>query len=249
MPKPKFTSILLSSLLLSTVAITGMGMTACKKDGGSSKGKSDRLKWVNRPTSGTSEDEGKLIKIPGLAVDFYVPDVLYVYKDCKEASHSPEGPDKEWIPVVRCTSVDAGGGESESEDEWDSESEDEEEADTSRVLTIYVAEKGDTLISERSTASHQLQYEQAGFVVDSLNYFDEYLAKPGRRGIEVIAHTVDKGTGYPVREIRRFMFPNNDVMFIVHVDYEYGADRSGINSDWERIVWSFQLQEDGALFE
>jgi hypothetical protein len=249
MPKAKFTSLLLSSLLLSAVATTGLSLTACKKDGGSSKGKSDRLKWVNRPTSGTAEDNGKLIKIPGLAVDFYVPDVLYVYKDCKEAGHSPEGPDKEWIPVIRCQSVDAGASESESEDEWDSESEDEAEEDVSRVLTIYAAEKGDTLISERSTASHQLQYEQAGFVVDSLNYFDEYMAKPGRRGIEVVAHTVDKSTGYPIREIRRFMFPKDDVMFIIHVDYEYGADRSGINSDWERIVWSFQYQEDGPLFE
>lgn len=239
---PKLTSILLSAF----VATAGLSLTACKKDGGAGK-KSDRLRWVNRPTSGTAEDGGKLIKIPGLAVDFYVPDVLYVYKDCKEASHTPEGPDKEWIPIVRCESVET-GSESDSDDEWDSESEDED-TDSSRVLTIYVAEKGDTLISERSTASHQLQYEQAGFVVDSLNYFDEYLAKPNRRGIEVVAHTVDKGTGYPLREIRRFMFPKDDVMFIVHVDYEYGADRSGINSDWERIVWSFQFQEDGALFE
>lgn len=242
MPMPKLTSLLLSAI----VATAGFSLTACKKEG-SSKGKSDRLRWVNRPTSGTAEDGGKLIKIPGLAVDFYVPDVLYVYKDCKEASHTPEGPDKEWIPIVRCQSVET-GGDSDSEDEWDSDSEDED-TDVSRVLTIYVAEKGDTLISERSTASHQLQYEQAGFVVDSLNYFDEYLAKTGRRGIEVVAHTVDKGTGYPLREIRRFMFPKDDVMFIVHVDYEYGADRSGINSDWERIVWSFQFAEDGPLFE
>jgi hypothetical protein len=242
MPTPKLTSILLSAI----VATAGVSLTACKKEG-SSKGKSDRLRWVNRPTSGTAEDGGKLIKVPGLAVDFYVPDVLYVYKDCKEASHTPEGPDKEWIPVVRCESIEAGGA-SESEDEWDSESEDDESG-ASRVLTIYAAEKGDTLISERSTASHKLQYEQAGFVVDSLNYFDEYLAKPGRRGIEVIAHTVDKSTGYPLREIRRFMFPKDDVVFIIHIDYEYGTDRSGINSDWERIVWSFQFQEDGALFE
>jgi hypothetical protein len=245
MPMPKLTSILLSAI----VATAGFSLTACKKDGGGSGKKSERLRWVNRPTSGTAEDGGKLIKIPDLAVDFYVPDVLYVYKDCKEASHTPEGPDKEWIPIVRCQSVEAGGGESESEDEWDSEETEEGDTDVSRVLTIYVAEKGDTLISERSTASHQLEYEQAGFVVDSLNYFDEYLAKPGRRGIEVIAHTVDKSTGYPLREIRRFTFPKDDVIFIVHVDYEYGADRSGINSDWERIVWSFQFQEDGPLFE
>lgn len=244
MPTPKLTSILLSAI----VATSGFCLTACEKDKGSSKKKSERLRWVNRPTTGTAEDGGKLIKIPDLQVDFYVPDVLYVYKDCKEAAHTPEGPDKEWIPVIRCQSAESSASDSDSEDEWDSESEDED-TDVSRVLTIYAAEKGDTLISERSTASHKLEYEQAGFVVDSLNYFDEYLAKPGRRGIEVVAHTVDKGTGYPLREIRRFTFPKDDVMFIVHVDYEYGADRSGINSDWERIVWSFQFLEDGPLFE
>jgi hypothetical protein len=243
MPTPKLTSILLSAI----VATAGFGLTACDKGGGSNK-KSERLKWVNRPTAGTAEDGGKLIKIPGLAVDFYVPDVLYVYKDCKEASHTPEGPDKEWIPVIRCQSVETTAeGESES-DEWDSESEADEEEDTSRVLTVYATEKGDMLISERSTASYKLQYEQAGFVVDSLNYFDDYMTKPGRRGIEVVAHTVDKGTGYPLREIKRFMFPKDDVVFIIHVDYEYGAERSGINNDWERVVWNFQFTEDGPLY-
>jgi hypothetical protein len=239
----KFTSILLSAV----VASAGFGMTACGNKGGGSGKKSERLKWVNRPTNGTVAEDGKVIKIPGLAVDFHVPDVLYVYKDCKEATHTPEGPDQEWIPVVRCSSIEAAGA-GESSDEWDSESEDDE-GDSSRVLTIYAAEKGDMLISERATASFKLQYEQAGFVVDSLNYFDEYMTKEGRRGIEVVAHTVDKGTGYPIREIKRFMFPREDVVFIIHVDYEYGADRSGINSDWERIVWNFQFTEDGPLFE
>lgn len=245
MPTPKLTSFLLSAF----VATSAVGLTACKDGGGGGK-KSDRLKWVNRPTTGAVEKGqhgSTIIKIPGLGVDFYVPDVLYVYKDCKEASHSPDGPDKEWIPVVRCSSVDVSSDSDSDSDDWDSE--DEEEEDTSRELTIYVADKGDMLISERSTASFKLQYEQAGFVVDSLNYFDEYLAKQGRRGIEVIAHTVDKGTGYPKREIRRFMFPREDVVFILHVDYDYGADRSGINSDWERIAWGFQFVEDGPLYE
>jgi hypothetical protein len=238
MPTPKFPSILLSALLLATAG--GLTVTACDKGGGGSKKKSDRLRWVKKPTTGTAENEGKLIKIPGIAIDFYVPDVLYVYKDCKEAGHSPEGPDGKWIPVIRCTSP----FESESEDDWEDEDSGEE-----RVLTIYASEKGDMIINERSTASFKLQYEQAGYEVDQLNYFDEYLAKPGRRGIEVIAHTVDKDTGYPKREIRRFMFPKGDVVFIAHVDYDYGADRSGINSDWERILWNFQYQEDGPLFQ
>lgn len=231
MPTHKLTSILLSAF----IATTGFAVTACKKGGGSSKGKSERLRWVNKPTTGTSENEGKLIKVPGIDVHFYVPDVLYVYKDCKEASHSPEGPDKEWIPVIRCSSIETNS--------------DDDESGESRVLTVYATDKSDMIISERSTASYQLQYEQAGFVVDSLNYFDEYLAKPGRRGIEVVAHTVDASTGYPQREIRRFMFPKGDVVFIAHVDYDYGADRSGINSDWERVMWSFQFVEDGPLYE
>lgn len=243
MPTHKFTSILLTAF----IATTGFTATACKKGGGG-KGKSERLRWVKKPTTGTSEDNGKTIKIAGIDVDFYVPDVLYVYKDCKEAGHAPEGPDGEWIPVIRCRSIDAGSSD-DSEDDWESEDEEDDGEIGPRVLTIFAAEKGDTLISERSTASIKLQYEQAGFEVDSINYFDEYLAKPERRGIEIIAHTVDKSSGYPKREIRRFLFPKGDVLFIAHVDYEYGADRSGINSDWERIMWNFQFAEDGPLFE
>jgi hypothetical protein len=105
------------------------------------------------------------------------------------------------------------------------------------------------IINERSTASYKLQYEQAGFEVEEINFFDEFLSKPGRRGIEIKAHTVDASTGYPQRQIRRFMFPKDDVVFIAHIDYPYGNDSSGINSDWERILWNFQYAEDGALFE
>jgi hypothetical protein len=235
MPMPKLTSFMLSAF----VATACVGMTACDKGGGSKKGKSERLRWVDKPTSGTAEEGGKLIKIPGLAVDFYVPDVLYVYKSCAEASHGAEGPEGKWIPVIRCTSPDE-----ESSDDLD-----EDDDGGSRELTIYASEKGDTLINERSTVSMKVQYEQAGFQVQSINYFDEYLAKPGRRGIEIIAQTIDKETGYPEKEIRRFMFPKDDVLFIIQVDYEFGADRSGINSDWERIVWNFQFAEDGPLFQ
>jgi hypothetical protein len=242
MTMPKLTSVLLSAF----VATACVGMTACEKGGGSKKGQSERLRWVNKPVTGTTENEGKLIKIPGLGIDFYKPDVLYVYKDCVEASHTPEGPEKAWIPVIRCTQPSSSG--SDDEDSWDSDDEDEDYSGPA-VMTIYVTPKADMLISERSTASYKLQYEQAGFQVESLNYFDEYLAKPGRRGIEVIAQTMDSETGYPDHEVRRFLFPKDDVVFIAHVDYPYGADRSGINSDWERIVWNFHFSEDGPLFE
>jgi hypothetical protein len=243
MSMPKLTSILLSAF----VATTCVGMTACKKDGGSKKGKSERLRWVNKPVSGTTENNGKLIKIPGLGVDFYTPDVLYVYKNCVEADHTPEGPDKAWVPVIRCTSTSSAASDDE-EDSWDSEDEDDDSGGEA-VLTIYATDKSDMIINERSTASYKLQYEQAGFEVDSISYFEEYLAKPGRRGIEVVVRTVDSDTGYFDREIRRFMFPKDDVVFIAHVDYSYAADKSGINSDWERILWNFHYAEDGPLFE
>lgn len=239
MSMPKFTSILLSALF----ATACVGMTACDKGGGGSKKKSERLRWVNKPVTGTSEKDGKIIRIPGIAVDFYTPDTLYVYKDCKEASHSPEGPEKAWIPVIRCTSP----FDDSEEDDWDS---DEDEGDSgAKVLTIFVTDKADMIINERATASMEVQYQQAGFEVESIDYYDEYLGKPGRRGIEVLVHTIDKSSGYPDREIRRFMFPKDDVVFIAHIDYPYGADRSGIKRDWERILWNLQYAEDGPLFE
>ncbi len=239
MSMPKLTSILLSAF----VATTCVGMTGCKKGSVGKKGKSERLRWVNKPVTGTTENDGKTIKIPGIAIDFYTPDVLYVYKDCAEANHSPEGPDKAWVPVIHCTSP---FGDDDDDDSWDSE--DEDDGGGEAVLTIYATDKSDMIINERSTASYKLQYEQAGFEVESINFFDEYLSKPGRRGIEVIARTIDSETGYPDREIRRFMFPKGDVVFIAHIDYAYGDDRSGINSDWERILWNFQFAEDGPLF-
>ncbi len=243
MTSTKFSRILLSVLLASSAA----SLTACKKDGGGGrKGKSERLRWVDKPTNGTTADEGKTIKIPGLGVDFYTPDVLYVYKECEEATHTPDGPEKEWIPVITCSSPTDRGGDEDEEDEFDDE---EEEGSTPVELTFYVTPKADMLISERAVESYKLQYQNAGFKVADITYHDEYLAKPGRRGIEVIVQTIDSETGYPDREIRRFMFPKDDVLFIVHIDYPYGDDRSGIDSDWQRILWNFQFVEDGPLFE
>lgn len=236
MPKRKLTSILLCAL----VATASVGVTACDKDGGSKKGKSERMRWINKPVTGTSENDGKLIKIPGIAVDFYTPDVLYVYKNCVEATHTPEGPDKAWVPVIRCSSP----FQSSSDDD-----DDDDRSSNVATLTIFATPRSDMIINERSTASYKLQYEQAGFQVESVNYFDEYLSKAGRRGIEVVARTIDSETGYPKREIRRFMFPKDDIVFIAHIDYAFGDDRSGINSDWERILWNFQYAEDGPLFE
>jgi hypothetical protein len=248
MPMPKLTSTLLSAFMVTAcVGATMTTMTACDKSGGgSSKKKSERLRWVNKPTTGSSEDEGKLITIPGLNVWFHVPDVLYVYKNCVEASHVPEGPDKAWVPVIRCTSPFANAGSTGGD--WDDD-DDDDAGGGDMVMTIFVAERGSMVLNERSKTSYTAQYRDAGFEVNSIEYYDEYMSKRGRRGLEILVHTVDSSTGYPDREIRRFMFPKDDVVFIAHVDYPYSADRSGINNDWERILWGFQLFEDGELYK
>jgi hypothetical protein len=252
MLKSKLSLVALSLILASTASISG-----CNKNGGGKKGKSERLRWVEKPKDGVAEDEGKLIKIDSLGVWFYVPDVLYVYRKCEEPAHTPDGPEQEWIPVIRCTVVEGGGGEEEGEgeggggDDWESQEEDldDEGGAGTTDLTIYVTDKRDQIINERSVESYKLQYQNAGFKVVDIGYHDEYLAKPGRRGIEAIVQTIDTETGYPDREIKRFMFPKDDVVFIAHIDYGYGDDRSGIDSDWQRILWAFQFVEDGPLYE
>ncbi|MFV8751848.1 hypothetical protein ACNOYE_14985 [Nannocystaceae bacterium ST9] len=253
--KSKFSRIALSLVLATTASVS---LTACKKDGGGRKGKSERLRWVEKPTNGKSEDGGKLIKIAGIGVDFYVPDVLYVYRKCEEPGHVADGPEKKWIPVIRCEVAEGpiggeeGGGDEEGGVESDWESSEEEDLDDEGGgavdMTIYVTDKSDMIISERSVESYKLQYQNAGFKVVDIGYHDEYLAKPGRRGIEVVVQTIDTETGYPDREIRRFMFPKDDVVFIAHIDYPFGDDRSGIDSDWQRILWGFQFVEDGPLY-
>jgi hypothetical protein len=227
----------------SRIAILGLiaaglttGAIACDKSGGgggSGGRKSPRAKWVDTPKSGKTT--GTRTTIPGIDVIFMKPEVLYVYKECGEASHVADGPDKGWVPVIRCeSSVGAG----EEVDEFADE-------DESVSLTIYATHK-DTVINERTVETFRSRYQQAGFVIDEIVYQEEYLSKPGRRGIYSKVHKVDSD-GYPVREVQRFMFPKDDVVFIAHVDYPYGDDRSGIMNDWERILWNFEYTEEQSL--
>ena len=218
------------SIGLCLVALTAMGVASCKDDGGGKK-KSQRLRWVEEPESGKTE--GNKIVIPGIDITFEKPEVLYVYKECTEASHSPEGPDKEWIPIIRCDT--AAGGE---EDEFAEESE-------GLQLTFYATKKT-SVINERAVETFRARFQNAGYVVDDINFIEDYMGKEGRRGIEAQVHLMDSSTGYPSREIRRFMFPKGDVLFIAHIDYPYGDDRSGINSDWQRILWNFEYLEEKA---
>jgi hypothetical protein len=218
------------SIGLCFLALTAMGVASCKDGGGGGGKKSQRLRWVEEPTAGKTT--GKKITIEGIDITFETPEVLYVYKECTEAAHSPEGPDKEWIPVIRCETAARGG----EEDEFAEESE-------GLALTIYAAAKT-AVINERTVETFRSRFQNAGYVVDDINFVEDYMGKEGRRGIEAQVHLMDSSTGYPSREIRRFMFPKGDVLFIAHIDYPYGDDRSGINSDWQRILWNFQYIEE-----
>lgn len=220
-----------------------LSATACNKGGGGGK-KSPRAKWVDKPAQGTTK--GKLTKIPGLGVTFEQPEVLYVYKECGEAAHSRESQDALWIPVVRCNSV-FGSGDSGSDDEWSDDTSEDFGDDESVAMTIYVAHK-DAIINERAVETFRAQFQNEGYKVEELGYHEEYMSKPGRRGIEAKVQIIDTSTGYPTREILRFMFPKDDVIFIAQIDYPFGDDRSGMMSDWQRILWNFQFDEDGKLY-
>jgi hypothetical protein len=209
------------------------GSTGCKKDGTPARKKSERLKWVEKPTTGSQS--GKVVKIPGLQVTFEQPEVLYVYKKCSEAAHSPHG-EEGWIPVIRCET--AYGSEDELSDEA-----------PEVTLTVYVAERDPRLmINERGVQTLESMYIQNGYEVANVMYIEDYQSKAGRRGIESIVHQMDAENRYPEREIQRFRFPAGDVIFIAEIDYPYGDDRSGIANDWQRILWNFQLDEDGPLY-
>ncbi len=227
-----------------TFMACALGATACAGGGGGGK-RSAAAKWVDKPARGTTA--GKITKIPGLGITFEQPEVLYVYKECGEAAHSPESADNtKWIPVIKCMSVfgeESGGGD---EDEW-SESSDELDEGEAVSLTIYVAHK-DAVVNERSVETFRAKFQNAGFKVDEIGFHEEYMAKPGRRGIEARIQIIDTSSGYPTREILRFMFPREDVIYIAQIDYPFGDDRSGMMSDWQRILWNFQFDEDGPLY-
>lgn len=219
-------------LLVSALTIGGCAGKKKKDDPATA-----RKAWLEEPAKGSTAQD--VISIPSLGVKFHIPDTLYVFKDCTEASHSPAGPDNSWVPVVQCA---PGAGESGDEEE-DTFGDDEEEADGSFTapVTIFAAPKT-MVINERAVETFRAKYQHEGWVVDDIGYITDYQSKPGRTGIEMRVH---QSSG---NEIQRFLWPVGDIMFVVQVEYPAGADRSGLAQDWQRIVWGFQLDEDGPLY-
>ncbi len=225
---------MLDATRLGALALCAFGAVSisCKKTG--PRGESDLAKWVDSPSSGSKD--GAIIKIPPLQVKFEVPETLYVFKTCGEASHSPDGANK-WIPVVTCDST--------VEDVFDSEDEEEDyfaddeaaEAGAEPInLTVYVTKKTRP-IDERAVTWFEGQFQQAGLSVDEVSYQNEYHKKAG---IYAKLYIVDGSTGEPEREIVQFMFPREDVVFIARMEYPFGETRS-VEADWQYILWNFDF--------
>lgn len=209
---------------------------ACSKGGG--RGKSEMAKWVDAPSSGTTS--GKIIEIDPLQVKFEIPETLYVFRNCGEASHTRSG-GNDWVPVVTCTST--------ADDVFDSGEEEEdyfadEEAASAGAepidLTFYVTKKTRP-IDERAVTWFEGQFKQAGLSVNEISYQHEYNKKAG---IYAKLHLTNSN-GEPEREIVQFMFPREDVVFIAKMEYPFGETRS-VEQDWQYIMWNFDFQKPSA---
>ncbi len=220
-------------------ALCAFPLTACKKGGG--RGGSPMARWVDNPTPGTKE--GNVITIPNLGVKFEIPETLYVYRECGEASHSPEGAEK-WIPVITCRSVSGGfsgfGEQEAEEDPFADEEVAESEGAEPIEITFYVTKKTRPL-DERAVSWFENQYKQAGLSVDEISYQHDFQKK---EGIYAKLHVLDSETQTPSREIVQFLFPREDVVFIARMEYPFGESRS-VDNDWRYILWNFDFTAVG----
>ena len=204
---------------------------ACDKGG---KGKeSAAAQWVDDP-SGAKKD-GKKYYFSGLDVEFEVPDTLYVFRNCSEASHSPEG-EAGWIPVLTCSSEGGGGG-----DETSDFAAEGEEGGGELVSIKFYATKKTRPIDERTVSWFENQYREAGFEVDEISFQHDYQNKSG---IYAKLQVIDPSSGMPSREIIQFMFPKEDVLFIARTEYTFGDSRA-IPTDWKYILWNFDIDPKG----
>jgi hypothetical protein len=220
-------------------AICALALASCKNGGGKRSG---LAKWVDSPTTGTKA--GNVIAIPDLGVQFEVPDTLYVFKECGEASHTPDGPQK-WIPVVTCRSTTSGEFGSFDDSAEEDPFADDEIAEASGAeeiaLTFYVTKKTRPL-DERAVSWFENQYKQNGLVVDEISYQSDYQKKSG---IYAKLHMGGGDGETPTREIVQFLFPREDVVFIARTEYPFGDTRA-IDQDWGYILWNFDFTALGA---
>ncbi len=211
--------------------LCALPLASCDKKG--TRGQSAMAKWIDSPTNGTKD--GKVIKIAQLGVKLEIPDTLYVFRNCGEASHTPDSINREWIPVMTCNSS---GGKSFSADEESDDPFADDEATESGAepidLTFYVTKKSRP-IDERAVTWFEGQFKQAGLGVNEISYQHEYHKKAG-----IYAKLYVLSGAEPEREIVQFMFPHEDVVFIARMEYPFGETRS-VDADWQYLMWNFDF--------
>lgn len=212
--------------------LCALPLASCSKK--ATRGQSALAKWIDSPTNGTKD--GKVIKIAQLGVKLEIPETLYVFRSCGEASHTPDSINREWIPVMVCNSSGDdtfGGGDDENDDPFA----DDEAADAGAEpieLTFYVTKKSRP-IDERAVTWFEGKFKEAGLDVADISYQHEYHKKAG---IYSKLHVMNGDE--PEREIVQFMFPREDVVFIARMEYPFGETRS-VDADWQYLMWNFDF--------
>lgn len=235
MPMLRTTSM--TSLLTLALASSALVLTGCGDKGGYKGGKkSAALKWLESPKSGSKE--GNFLKIPTLGAQLEIPETLYVFKECTEPAHSPEG-DNKWVPIFRCSSVGDGSGGSTDDDDF-GEAAESSTTGADVAMTFYLTGK-ERPLDERSVAYFENELKGKGYSVDEIAFNDSYHDK---KGIYFKYQEVNSD-GDATREIIEFMFPYQDVVFIAHMDYPFGDTRS-VNADWSAIMWYFKFDMPSA---
>lgn len=216
-------------LALSLVATAGLVAQGCGDKGGYRGGKKSKARqWLDQPSGG--EKSGNKIIFSQLDLVFEIPDTLYVFKNCDELGHSPEGEEK-WVPILACASGGAAA---------DPDGVGEAPADSDAIaLTFYLAPKGRP-IDERAVAYYNNAYKESGLKVEELAFNDDYFYKTG---IYAKLQVMDESGTNAVREIQQFMWPVNDVVFIARMEYPYGDSRA-IAQDWKAIMPYFKTAAD-----
>lgn len=217
-------------LALSLVACAGVSLSGCGDKSGYRGGKKTKARqWLDDPSSG--EKSGSFIKFPQLDLVFEIPDTLYVFKNCEEASHSPDGEEK-WVPLITCASVGAVSADPDGVGDAPADGD-------AIALTFYLAAKGRP-IDERAVAYYKNTYKESGLTVEELAFNDDYFYKTG---IFAKLQVMDESGTNAIREIQQFMWPVQDVVFIARMEYPYGDSRA-VQQDWKAIMPYFKTAGD-----
>jgi hypothetical protein len=215
---------------LSLALSVGVAVAGCSGSGGRRGKKSPARQWLESPSSG--QKNGNKFVWTQLDTVFEIPDTLYVFKNCEEASHSPEG-DNKWVPLVSCGSTGTPSGDPDGLGEAAPSSSGDSEA---IALTFFLAPK-ERPVDERAVAFFTNEYKEAGLKVEELAFNDDYFSKTG---IFAKLQIMDESGTNALREIQQFMWPVDDVLFIARMEYPFGDTRA-IQQDWKSIMPYFKV--------